>query len=132
MEDLIANYKSWREQLFDLLHQMSTAQLERFFLRIFKSEGIDGVDIMSSSGSEEIEGAMTSGGFLTFRVAFRFIRGNRQISAREVDDFRRQVQVGGSDKGLLIITSGAFTQEAKCERRSIAILPRLNLSAANS
>lgn len=119
LEDLLATYTSWRDQLLEQLHEMTVSQLERFFLRIFKSEGIDTVDVLGTIGSAEIEGTMTSEGFLTFRVAFQFMRGNRQVSAREVEDFRRRARVSGSDKGLLI-TTGTFTQEAtrESERRS--------------
>ncbi len=119
VEDLLSTYTSWRDQLLEQLHEMTVSQLERFFLRIFQNEGIDTVDVLGTSGSATIEGTMTSGGFLTFRVEFLFLRVNRQVSAREVEDFRRRARVGGSDKGLLI-TTGTFTQEAtrESERRS--------------
>ncbi len=119
VEDLLSTYTSWRDQLLAQLHEMTVSQLERFFLRIFQNEGIDTVDVLGTSSSATIEGTMTSGGFLTFRVEFQFLRVNRQVSAREVEDFRRRARVGGSDKGLLI-TTGTFTQEAtrESERRS--------------
>ncbi len=111
LDDLIQNHNNWRDQLLDQLYEMSAMQLERFFLRIFKDEGINEVGVIGSVGGTEIQGTMSSGGFLTFRIFFNVIRGSLQISAPKVEDFRRQAQVSGVDKGLLI-TTGTFTQEA--------------------
>ncbi len=114
LDALIAEYKSWQEELFDWLHQLSALQWERFLRLIFQSEGIDKVDAIDAIGSDSIEGAMSSGGFLRFRVFFTFLRGSQQISSMRVSDFRCQAQVVGANKGLLI-TTGSFTHEARRE-----------------
>ena len=111
IDDFISNYQSWRAQLLDHLHQMSAMQLERFFALIFSSEGVDRVETVNALGVGAIEGTMVSDGFLSFRVAFKFVGGNRMISAQEVDDFRRSLRASRADKGLLI-TTGSFTQES--------------------
>lgn len=110
-QDLIAGLSGWRDELSGLLHGMSPAAFERFFLRIFRKDGIEAVDVTGRSGDDMIEGMMESGGFLSLRVSFRCIRGSRLISADEVQDFRRAVEVGGAHKGVLV-TTGSFTQEA--------------------
>ena len=110
-QDLIASLSGWRDELSGLLHGMSPAAFERFFLRIFRKDGIEAVDVTGRSGDDMIEGMMESGGFLSLRVSFRCIRGSRLISADEVQDFRRAVGVGGAHKGVLV-TTGSFTQEA--------------------
>ena len=110
-QDLIASLSGWRDELSGLLHGMSPAAFERFFLRIFRKDGIEAVDVTGRSGDDMIEGMMESGGFLSLRVSFCCIRGSRLISTDEVQDFRRAVEVGGAHKGVLV-TTGSFTQEA--------------------
>ena len=110
-QDLIASLSGWRDELSGLLHGMSPPAFERFFLRIFRKDGIEAVDVTGRSGDDMIEGMMESGGFLSLRVSFRCIRGSRLISTDEVQDFRRAVEVGGAHKGALV-TTGSFTQEA--------------------
>ncbi len=111
LDEIIESAGSWKDELQQILYQLSPAALEQFFARIFSAEGVDQVEIVNASGDGEISGTMRSAGFLTFRVAFKFIRGNTLISAGEVDDFRRSVRASRADKGMLI-TTGGFTQEA--------------------
>ena len=111
IDQLVGDYVGWREQLSQLLQSLSAAQVERLFLRIFQDEGIDQVEILQSGHGADIEGSMSSGGFITFRVHFKFVRGNPQLSSQDVEDFRRSAQVAGADKAMLI-TTGAFTSAA--------------------
>ncbi len=113
-EDVVASLSGWRDELSDILHEMSATAFERFFLRIFRESGIGKVEVTGSSGDDTIEGMMESVGFLSFRVLFRCMRGNRLISTGEVADFRRAVSLGRANKGLLV-TTGNFTQEAHRE-----------------
>ena len=114
INELFDNYSNWREDLSKILHELTTSSFERFFALIFNSEGIDQVEIVNVAGNNAIEGTMSSTGFLSFRVYFKFVRGNNLIATRDIDDFRRLVQASRSDKGLLI-TTGSFTQEARRE-----------------
>ena len=124
VDDIIASLLGWRDELSDILHGMSPAAFERFFLRIFHRDGIEQIDV-GRSGDDVIEGMMESGGFLSLRVSFRCIRGNRLINTGEIDDFRREVMMGRADKGVLV-TTGKFTQEAAREaHRSSA--PQIDL-----
>lgn len=111
LDDFIEGYASWRDELNTIMQQLTPSAFERFFMRIFRSEGIDTVETVNSTGDGSIDGTMVSSGFLSFRVAFKFVGGNRMISAQEVDDFRRSMRASNADKGLLI-TTGSFTQEA--------------------
>ena len=113
-EDVVASLSGWRDELSDILHEMSATAFERFFLRIFRESGIGKVEVTGSSGDDTIEGMMESVGFLSLRVLFRCMRGNRLISTGEVADFRRAVSLGRANKGLLV-TTGNFTQEAHRE-----------------
>lgn len=111
LEQLLEREVLWQDELYETLHQLSPPRIERLFKVIFSSEGINQVEIVESRGDGAIEGSMVSVGFLTFRVAFKFIRGRKLVSTHEVDEFRRAVRAGRADKGLLI-TLGSFTQEA--------------------
>lgn len=114
LEHLLAGTVHWQDELYALLYQLSPVQFESFFKRIFRSEGINQVELVESRSDGDIVGTMVSGGFLTFRVAFRFIRGEKLVGAHEVDEFRRSVRASRADKGLFI-TMGNFTQEAERE-----------------
>jgi len=111
LDQLVKHAGQWQDELYETLHQLSPPRIERFFKLLFTSEGIDQVEIVDSRSDGAIEGSMASAGFLTFRVTFRFIRGNKLVSAHEVDEFRRSVRASRADKGLLI-TLGSFTREA--------------------
>ncbi len=110
-EELIASLLGWREQLTDTLEQMPADAFQRLILQMLARDGVRDIDISSANGKIEGNGTFGGGGFLSFRVAFRCIRGGGRISSAEVEDFRREVVVGRADKGLLI-TTGKFTQEA--------------------
>ncbi len=111
LDELLESAAQWENELQDIFYQWPPDAFERFFARLFRSEGIDKVEVINTSGADEIEGMMSSSGFLTFRIAFKFIRGDKLISAREVDDFRRSIRASRAHKGLLI-TTGNFTSEA--------------------
>ena len=110
-EELIASLAGWRDQLTDTLEQMPGDNFQRLILRLLEKDGVTGIDISSANDKIEGNGIFGGGGFLSFRVSFRCIRGGGRISSAEVEDFRREVTVGRADKGLLI-TTGKFTQEA--------------------
>ena len=113
-EEVIASLLGWRDELSGILHGMPSAAFERLFLHLFRLDGIREVDVTGRSDDDMIEGMMSSGGFLSLRVSFRCIRGNKLISTGEIDDFRREVEVGRAHKGVLV-TTGKFTQEARRE-----------------
>lgn len=115
--ELIESLTGWREELTDTLEQMSTDAYQRLILQLLEKDGVGQIELSSANDTIEGIGIFGGGGFLTFRVSFRCVRGGGRISSAEVDDFRRGVLVGRADKGLLI-TTGGFTQEAELKAAS--------------
>ncbi len=116
-QELIESLTGWREELTDTLEQMTTDAYQRLILQLLEKDGVGEIELSSANDTIEGIGIFGGGGFLTFRVSFRCIRGGGRISSAEVDDFRRGVMVGRADKGLLI-TTGGFTQEAELKAAS--------------
>ena len=116
-QELIASLTGWRDELTDTLEQMSADAYQRLILQLLEKDGVSQIELSSANDTVEGIGIFGGGGFLTFRVSFRCIRGGGRISSAEVDDFRRGVLVGRADKGLLI-TTGSFTQEAELKAAS--------------
>lgn len=110
-QELLENILRWRDELTDVLEQMPTEAFQRLVLRVLGKDGVSDIDVSHVNDTVEGMGVFGGGGFLSFRVSFRCIRGGKRISSAQVDDFRRGVMVGRADKGLLI-TTGRFTQEA--------------------
>lgn len=115
--ELIASLLGWRDELMDTLEQMPITAFERLILRLLAKDGVSDIDVSHAKDTIEGMGIFGGGGFLSFRVSFRCIRGGGRISSAEVEDFRRGVMVGRADKGLLI-TTGKFTQEAELKAGS--------------
>ncbi len=116
-QELIESLTGWREELTDTLEQMTTDAYQRLILQLLEKDGVGEIELSSANDTIEGIGIFGGGGFLTFRVSFRCVRGGGRISSAEVDDFRRGVMVGRADKGLLI-TTGGFTQEAELKAAS--------------
>ncbi len=110
-EELVEGLLRWRDELTDMLEQLPTDAFERLILQLLAKDGVSDIDVGHANDTIEGTGVFGGGGFLSFRVSFRCIRGGKRISSAEVDDFRRGVMLGRTDKGLLI-TTGKFTQEA--------------------
>ena len=110
-QELLESILRWREELTDTLEQMPTEAFERLILRVLARDGVSDIDVSHDKNTVEGMGVFGGGGFLSFRVSFRCIRGGGRISSAQVEDFRRGVMLGRADKGLLI-TTGRFTQEA--------------------
>ena len=111
VESLVASLTGWRQALGNLLEGLSTESFERLFLQILGKDGIHEIELTGHNDSIEGIGTVGGGGFFSFRVSFKCMRGGARISSGEVEDFRRSVMVGRADRGLLI-TTGSFTQEA--------------------
>ena len=116
-DELIASLTGWRDELTETLEQLTTDAFQRLILRVLDKDGVSQIELSSANDTIEGIGIFGGGGFLTFRVSFRCIRGGGRISSAEVDDFRRGVMLGRADKGLLI-TTGSFTQEAELKAAS--------------
>ena len=115
--ELVANLLGWREELMDTVEQMPMDGFERLILLLLGKDGVSDIDVSHTTDTVEGMGIFGGGGFLSFRVLFRCIRGGGRISSAVVEDFRRGVMLGRADKGLLI-TTGKFTQEAELKSAS--------------
>ncbi len=109
-QDLIESLTGWRDELTDTLEQMSTDAYQRLILQLLEKDGVGQIELSSANDTIEGIGIFGGGGFLTFRVSFRCIRGGGRISSAEVDDFRRGVMVGG-------LTKGCSSQRAASRRK---------------
>ena len=111
-EELVEGLLRWRDELTDMLEQLPTDAFERLILQLLAKDGVSDIDVGHANDTIEGTGVFGGGGFLSFRVSFRCIRGGKRISsARGRRLPRGGVMLGRTDKGLLI-TTGKFTQEA--------------------
>ena len=117
VNDLVTELVGWRETLADMLEQMPREAFERLFLRLLGEDGMSEIELSGANDVIDGIGTVGGGGFFSFRVSFKCIRGAGRISSGEIDDFRREVMVGRADRGLLI-TTGKFTQEAELKAAS--------------
>lgn len=106
---------SWRTRLLEILQAMDPSAFERLCQRLLREAGFIEVEITGRSGDGGVDGYGTIriGGLISFNVLFQCKRYKGIIGANVVRDFRGAM-VGRADKGL-IITTGAFTREARRE-----------------
>ena len=106
---------SWRDQLLDVLKNISPAGFERLSQRLLRELGFNDVEVTGKSGDGGIDGngGLKIGSVITFHVAFQCKRYKKSVGSAEIREFRGSV-AGRADKGL-IITTGYFTREAKKE-----------------
>ncbi len=117
VNDLVADLVGWRETLADMLEQLPGEAFERLFLRLLGEDGMGEIELTGANDVIEGMGTIGAGGFFSFRVSFKCVRGGGRVSSGAIDDFRREVTVGRADRGLLI-TTGKFTQEAELKAGS--------------
>lgn len=106
---------SWQEQIIEQLQSISPSSFERLCQRLLRELGFQNVEVtgQANDGGIDGKGMLRLGGVLSFHVIFQAKRYKGSISPSIVRDFRGAM-VGRADKGL-IITTGAFTREAKRE-----------------
>ncbi len=104
----------WKEQLLDLLLQLSPDAFERLAQRLLREAGFISATILGRSGDGGIDGlGVYRLSLLSFPVFFQCKRYRGSVGAGAVRDFRGAM-AGRGDKGLLI-TTGSFTTDAKAE-----------------
>ena len=105
----------WQDIALTAVKQISPDAFERLCQRILRESGFTSVEVTGKSGDGGIDGkgVVRIGGLLSFHVIFQCKRYQGSISPSTVRDFRGAM-VGRADKGLLI-TTGAFTREARKE-----------------
>jgi restriction system protein len=105
---------NWKEVLLDAVMAMRPDAFERLARRLLREAGFISVNVTGGSGDGGIDGL----GFyrlslVSFPVFFQCKRYRGSVTPSAVRDFRGAM-AGRGDKGLLI-TTGAFTSEAKKE-----------------
>jgi restriction system protein len=106
---------TWEDALLETLKEMSPDAFERLCQRLLRESGFIQVEVTGKSGDGGIDGrgVVRIGGLLSFHVIFQCKRYQGSVASSTVRDFRGAM-VGRADKGLLI-TTGAFTKDAKHE-----------------
>jgi len=110
--------KSWREQISEKLQTMNPYAFEKLAQRLLRECGFSEVEVTKKSGDGGIDGTgkLRINGIFSFNVAFQCKRYKKPVGAPAIRDFRGSLGTN-IEKGVLITTS-AFTQEAKDEASS--------------
>lgn len=110
--------KNWREQISDKLQSMDPYAFEKLAQRLLRECGFSEVEVTKKSGDGGIDGTgkLRINGIFSFNVAFQCKRYKKPVGAPAIRDFRGSLGTN-IEKGVLITTS-AFTQEAKDEASS--------------
>lgn len=105
----------WRDELLQVLLDLSPAAFERLCTRLLRESGFIEVEVTGQPGDGGIDGRglIRVGGLISFHVLFQAKRHRSNVGADVVRDFRGAM-TGRADKGL-IITTAAFTRDAKRE-----------------
>lgn len=106
---------TWRDELLEVLLDITPAAFERLIQRVLRESGFFQVEVTGRTGDGGIDGKgiMRLAGLISFRVVFQAKRYSGSVSVSQVRDFRGAM-VGRADKALLI-TTGSFTKEAMRE-----------------
>ena len=104
--------EEWKEQLLNILYEITPAAFERLAQRILRESGFFQVEVTGKVGDGGIDGKgiVRVSGLLSFHVIFQCKRYKGSITPSQIRDFRGAMQ-GRADKGLFI-TTGTFTREA--------------------
>ena len=110
--------KGWREQITDLLLNMSPYAFEKLAQRLLRECGFSDVEVTKKSGDGGIDGTgkLRIKGSFSFKVAFQCKRYKGAVGAPEIRDFRGSLSTN-IEKGVLI-TTGSFTRAALEEASS--------------
>ena len=105
----------WEAEALSALKKMPPDAFERLCQRVLRESGFIQVEVTGKSGDGGIDGrgVVKLGAILSFHVHFQCKRYKDTVSASVIRDFRGAM-VGRADK-VIIITTGAFTREAKAE-----------------
>ena len=108
----IDSSENWKEQLLDILYNITPAAFERLSQRLLRESGFFQVEVTGKSGDGGIDGKgiVRVNGLLSFPVIFQCKRYKGFVTPSQIRDFRGAMQ-GRADKGL-VITTGTFTKEA--------------------
>jgi restriction system protein len=109
-----ADTEDWKENLLEHMLAMSATGFERLAQRLLRAAGFINTTVTGRSGDGGIDGVgVYRLSLVSFPVFFQCKRYKGTVGPDKVRDFRGAM-AGRGDKGLLI-TTGAFTREAKSE-----------------
>lgn len=116
--DSLIEQKSWREQITDILLNMSPYAFEKLAQRLLRECGFSDVEVTKKTGDGGIDGTgkLRINGIFSFNVAFQCKRYKGAVGAPEIRDFRGSLSTN-IEKGVLI-TTGSFTRAALEEASS--------------
>lgn len=108
----VKNSEEWKENLLNILYNITPSAFERLAQRLLRESGFFQVEVTGKSGDGGIDGKgiVRVSGLLSFHVIFQCKRYKGSVTPSQVRDFRGAMQ-GRADKGILI-TTGTFTREA--------------------
>lgn len=108
----VDNTDEWKENLLNVLYNISPAAFERLAQRLLRESGFFQVEVTGKVGDGGIDGKgiVRVSGLLSFHVIFQCKRYRGSVTPSQIRDFRGAMQ-GRADKGL-VITTGTFTREA--------------------
>lgn len=110
----VADTEDWKEKLLEHMLAMSASGFERLAQRLLRAAGFINTTVTGRSGDGGIDGVgVYRLSLVSFPVFFQCKRYKGTVGPDKVRDFRGAM-AGRGDKGLLI-TTGAFTREAKSE-----------------
>lgn len=114
---------TWEDELLELVKRIDPSAFERLCQRVLRESGFIQVEVTGRSGDGGIDGkgVVRLGGILSFHVLFQCKRYRGSVSPSVVRDFRGAL-VGRADKGL-IMTTGAFSKEARLEAQRAGATP---------
>ena len=112
-----------RGHLLQILRELPPEGFERICQRLLRESGFEQVTVTGRSGDGGIDGVgvLEINPFVSFKVLFQCKRYAGSVSSPQIRDFRGAM-MGRADKGL-IITTGAFTLDAKKEARRDGVPP---------
>jgi restriction system protein len=119
----VSQLKSYRQEVLDLMQALPPSGFEQLCQAILREAGFIEVYVTGRSGDRGIDGhgTLQINPLVSFRVLFQCKRYRASVSAAEVRDFRGAM-AGRTDKGI-IITTGAFTAEARRESSRDGVTP---------
>jgi restriction system protein len=114
---------SWKDELLLIIKNIPPDAFERLAQRLLRESGFVQVQVTGKTGDGGIDGkgVVRIGGLLSFHVIFQCKRYKGSVSASVIRDFRGAL-MGRADKGLLI-TTGAFTRDARLEAQRDGATP---------
>lgn len=114
---------SWEDELLQIIKNIPPDAFERLAQRLLRESGFVQVQVTGKIGDGGIDGkgVVRVGGLLSFHVIFQCKRYKGSVSSSVVRDFRGAM-MGRADKGLLI-TTGAFTRDARLEAQRDGATP---------